>query len=76
VIDLFQRHDLQPAPLRLRKHELDLALVVDGRFDFFHPLDLLQFALRLGSFAVLGPKAVNEFHQVGDLALLILESGQ
>ena len=42
-----------------------------GALDFFHPLDLLQLALRLGCFGGNGTEAVGEFLQAGDFLLLV-----
>ena len=45
-----------------------------GALDFFHPLDLLQLALRLGCFGGNGAEAVGEFLQGGDFLLLVFVS--
>src|SRR5216110_1870826 len=62
------------AARRLRKTEVHGFLASDRRLDFFHPLDLLQFALRLRRFAGLGPKAIGEKLERRDLLLLVLVS--
>ncbi len=75
LLDVFQRDDLQAGARRLREAEIDLLEVLprllDG--DFLEALDL--FLLRLGarSHRGLGAEAVDEFLEVGDLALLVLE---
>src|SRR2546423_5364016 len=64
------------AARRLRKMKPHRLLARDWRLDFFHAIDLLQFALRLRSLARLGAKPVHERLQRRDLALLILVSGK
>src|SRR5262249_27776731 len=64
------------AALRLGKLEINLALVVDRRLHFLHAVDLLELALGLGGLGVLGAESVHEFHEPGDLALLMLERGK
>src|SRR5437588_848100 len=54
MIDIFQRDHAQTAPHRLREMKLDRLSARDRRGDFFHPIDLFQFALRLRRFARLG----------------------
>ena len=71
MVDVLQRDDLQPAALRLGKLKVDFLFVADRRLDFFHALDLLELALRLGGLGVLGPEPLHEFHHVRDLALLV-----
>ena len=51
-------------------------LARDRRFDLLHPIDLLQLALRLRSFARLGPKAIGEQLERCDLFLLVFVSGE
>src|SRR5882724_12809255 len=62
------------AARRLGKTEVHGFLASDRRLDFFHSLDLLQFALRLRRFAGLGAKAVGEKLERCDLLLLVLVS--
>src|SRR4051812_29034299 len=61
-----------PAPRRLWKTKVDGLFPRDRRLDFLHPLDLLQFTLRLRRFAGLRAKAVGELLERGDLFLLVL----
>ena len=49
-----------PAARRLWETEVDRLLARDRRLDFFHPIDLLEFALRLRRLARLGPEAIGE----------------
>ena len=72
----FERDDLLPAALRLRKTETDLALVIHRRLDLFHALDLLELALRLRRLAGLGAETVGELLQPRDFALLVFVGGQ
>ena len=72
----FERDHALAAALRLRKLEVDFLVVVDGRLDFFHALDLLELALRLRRLAGLGAEAVGEFLQRCDFALLVFVGGE
>ncbi len=72
MIDIFQRDHALTAARRLRKTEVHRLLARERRFDFFHPVNLLQFALRLRRLARLGPKAIGECLERRDLFLLIL----
>src|SRR5262249_4561205 len=76
VVNIGQLDDALPAALRFRELKIDVAPILDRRLDFFHALDLLQFALRLGRFGVLGAEAVDKLHQAGDFAFLVFESGK
>ena len=48
--------------------------IADRRFDSLHARDLLELGLRCCRLGVLGAKAVHEFHQPRDFALLVLVS--
>ena len=50
--------------------------VDSGASIFFHALDLLQLALRLGGFARLGAEAIGKFLELLNLGLLIFVSGE
>ena len=65
-------------PLRMGWGNLksSFALLRGRGFDLLHPLNLLEFALRLGGLGVFRPKAVHEIHQAADFALLMLVSGE
>ena len=51
-------------------------LLAERRLDFFHALDLLELALRLGGLAGLGAEAVGEFLQRRDFLLLVFVGGE
>ena len=53
-----------------------LLVVVHRRLDFFHPVDLLELALRLRRLAGLGAETVGEFLQPRDVALLVFVGGE
>ena len=76
MVDVLQRDDPQAAALRLGKLEIELAIFASRRVDLLHALDLLELALGLGGFGVLGPEPVDEFHQPGDFALLVFVGGK
>src|SRR2546423_13682349 len=76
MMKVFERDDFQSTPLRLWEREFDLALVSGGRFDLFHPFDLLELALGLRSFRIFGAKAIHELHEVGNFPLLIFAGGE
>ena len=56
--------------------ELDRLSARDRGVDFLHAIDLLQFALRLRSFARLGAKSIGKQLQGRDLSLLIFVGGE
>ena len=76
MIDIFQRDDAMSAARRLRKTEVHGLLARNRRLDLLHPVDLLQFALRLRSLARLRAKAIGEQLKRRDLFLLVLVSGE
>ena len=55
----------------LGKGELDLLRRNKRGVNFFHPFNLLEFALRLGGLCVLGTEPVHKLHQPLDLLLLV-----
>ena len=71
VVDILQSNRPQSAPRRLRKTKFDRLRLRGRRGDFFHPIDLLQFALRLRRFARLRPEAIGELLERRDFFLLI-----
>src|SRR3984893_2865523 len=74
MINFFQCDNAEATSRRLRKMELDRFPARGRSGDFFHAVDLLQLALRLRSFARLGPKAIGEQLQRRDFFLLIFVS--
>lgn len=76
VKDVFEVDDAQAAADGLGEGELNRAGGGDGGFDFFHAIDLLEFALGLGGFAGFGAEAVGKLLEGGDFLLLIFESGK
>ena len=76
VIDIFQGDGAEPATKGLREGELDGASGGNGSFDFFHAIDLLEFALGLGGLTGLGAKAVGKLLEGGDFFSLILVGGK
>ena len=76
VIDIFQGDGTEPAPKGLREGELDGTSCGNGSFDFFHTIDLFEFALGLGGFAGLGPEAVGKLLEGGDFFSLIFVGGK
>ena len=68
---IFQRNRAQTTPGRLRKTEPDRSRLRGRRGDFFHPIDLLQLALRLRRLARLGAKAIGKLLERRDLFLLV-----
>ncbi len=76
VIDIFQGDGAESATKGLREGELDRTGGGNGSFDFFHAIDLLEFALGLGGFAGLGPEAVGKLLEGGDFFSLIFVSSE
>ena len=73
---ILQRDRAQPAPRRLREMELDRLRLRGRRGDFFHPIDLLELALRLRRLARLRPEAIGKKLERRDLLLLVLVGGE
>ena len=72
-----QRDDFLAGTLRLRKLELAHHLFRSlRRVDFFHPIDLLELALCLGSLAGLRPETICKGLQRSDFLLLIFICSQ
>ena len=76
VIDIFQGNGAKPTAKGLREGELDRTSGGNGSFDFFHAIDLLEFALGLGGFAGLGAEAVGKLLEGGDFFSLIFVGGK
>ena len=76
MIDIFQGDGAESATKGLREGELDRTGGGNGSFDFFHAIDLLEFALGLGGFAGLGPEAVGKLLEGGDFFSLIFVSSE
>ena len=75
-MDVLERQDALAASAGLRKTEIDRRAVGDRRLDFFHALDLLEFALGLSGLGVFGEETVHEEHEAVDFALLIFVGGE
>jgi hypothetical protein len=75
--DVFELDDLEAGARGLRELEVHLAQLFGGLFDgdILEALDLFLLGLRAGGHRGLGAEAINEDLQVGDLALLVFESG-
>ena len=76
VIDIFQGDGAESAPKGLREGELDRTSCGNGSFDFFHAIDLLEFALGLGGLTRLRAKAVGKLLEGGDFFPLIFVSSE
>ena len=60
----------------MREGELDGTSGGDGSFNFFHTIDLLEFALSLGGLTRFRAKAVGKLLEGGDFFSLIFVSGK
>lgn len=76
VIDIFQGDGAEPATKGLREGELDGTSCGNGSFDFFHAIDLLEFALGLGGLTRFRAKAVGKLLKGGDFFSLIFVGGK
>ncbi len=76
VIDIFQGDGAEPATKGLREGELDRTSGGNGSFDFFHAIDLLEFALGLGGLTRLRAKPVGKLLEGGDFFSLIFVGGK
>ena len=76
VIDIFQGDGAEPATKGLREGELDRTGCGNGSFDFFHAIDLLEFALGLGGLTRFRAKAVGKLLKGGDFFSLIFVGGE
>ena len=75
-INVLDPDDALAAALRLREGKTDLAFVAGRRFDFFHPVNLLELALRLRRLGRLGAETSCEVQQRPNLTLLIFVGGE
>ena len=76
MVYFLQIDDAMAAAGRLRETEVHRLLARNRRLDLFHPVDLLEFALRLRSLAGLGAKAIGELLERRDFFLLVLVGGE
>ncbi len=76
VIDIFQGDGAEPAAKGLREGELDGTSCGNGSFDFFHSIDLLEFALGLRGLTRFCAKAVGKLLKGGDFFSLIFVGGK
>jgi len=76
VIDIFQGDGAEPAAKGLREGELDRTSCGNGSFDFFHSIDLLEFALGLRGLTRFCAKAVGKLLKGGDFFSLIFVGGK
>ena len=76
VADVFQGDDSKAAAYGLGKAELDRSGSGNGGFDLVHTVDLLEFALGLGSFTCFGAKTVSKLLEGRDLFLLVFVGGE
>src|SRR5205085_84774 len=72
VIDFLQRDDAMAAPRWLRKTEVHGLLARDRRLDLLHPVDLLEFALRLRRLTRFRSKTIGKKLERRDFLLLVL----
>src|SRR5205807_3209999 len=76
LVDAFKLDDLEAAALGLGKIEIELAVLAGRRLDFVHAVNLLELALGLAGFGVLGAEPIDELHHAANFALLIFVGGQ
>ena len=74
VIDFLERDDSMSTARWLRKTEVHGLLARDRRFDLLHPIDLLEFALRLRRLARFRSKTIGKKLERRDFLLLIFVS--